>query len=388
MTLARQWALTGEDLSALAAFRRALHRAPELSGEEQATASEVFRFLAPTRPDRIVDHLGGHGLALVYDGAEPGPTVLIRAELDALPIEEVSTFAHRSARRGRAHLCGHDGHMAILAGVARGLAAERPRRGRAVLLFQPAEEDGSGAEAVIADPQFARIAPNFCFALHNMPGMPHGHAALKAGPVACASRGMRITLSGRTAHASMPGQGVSPMTALAALMPAMTALGRRGALDEAFAMVTVTHAEMGARSFGVAPGEAEVWATLRTLTNVRMQRLSAEAEALANGIANAESLALAVRYADVFAACINDFAAVAPLSAALDAEGVPRGEAGQPMLASEDFGVFGRVAPSALFLLGAGEGCPGLHNPDYDFPDALIGIGARVFLRVLSDLIG
>ena len=381
-------ALTGQDLRALADWRRALHRSPELSGHEEATAREVRRFLGPTRPDRVVSDLGGHGLALVYDGAGPGPTVLIRAELDALPIEEVSTFDHRSARPGRGHLCGHDGHMAILAGVAQGLAAERPRRGRAVLLFQPAEEDGSGAEAVLADPKFAAIAPDFSFALHNMPGLPLGHAALKAGPVACASRGMKVALAGRTAHASTPDVGVSPMAALVALMPALTALGAHETLDEDFAMVTVTHAEMGARSFGVAPGEAEVWATLRTLTDARMTRLSAEAEALADRIARKEGLALSIGASDVFAHCDNAPAAVARLSAALDAEGVPHGWAGQPMLASEDFGVFGRVAPSALFLLGAGEACPGLHSPDYDFPDALIGVGARIFLRVLREITG
>jgi amidohydrolase len=380
--------LSDDDLDALAAWRKALHRAPELSGAEAETAREVRRFLAPTRPDRIVENFGGHGLALVYDGAAPGPTVLLRAELDALPIEEVSTFAHRSARPGRAHLCGHDGHMAILAGVARGLAAERPKRGRAVLLFQPAEEDGSGARAVLADEKFAAIAPDVCFALHNMPGLPLGSAALRAGPVACASRGVTVALSGRTAHASTPGQGVSPMAALAALMPAFAALGSSGPLDEAFAMATVTHVEMGARSFGVAPGQGEFWTTLRTLTDARMERLRAEAEALARRIAGAEGLTFSVAWSDVFASCHNAPAAVARLAAALEGEGVPHGKAGQPMLASEDFGVFGRAAPSALFLLGAGEKSPGLHNPDYDFPDALIGIGARVFLRVLRDIAG
>jgi amidohydrolase len=380
--------LTGEDLTGLAAWRKALHRAPELSGAEAETAREVCRFLGPTRPDRIVTGLGGHGLAFVYQGAAAGPTVLVRAELDALPIEEVSTFAHRSARPGTAHLCGHDGHMAILAGVARGFAAQRPRRGRAVLLFQPAEEDGSGAEAVIADPKFAAIAPDFCFALHNMPGLPLGSAALKVGPVACASRGLTIGLGGRTAHASAPDEGVSPMTALARLMPALTALGRPGPLDQAFAMVTVTHAEMGAKSFGVAPGHAELWATLRTLTDAGMERLCGEAEALAREAASADGLTLSLRYSDVFAHCDNAPAAVAWASAALDAEGVPPSEAGQPMLASEDFGVFGRCAPSALFLLGAGESAPGLHNPDYDFSDALIGIGVRVFLRILRDVLG
>ena len=380
--------LSEDDLVALSAWRKALHRAPELSGAEAETAREVRRFLAPTRPDRIVENLGGHGLALVYDGAAPGLTVLLRAELDALPIEEVSTVAHRSARSGRAHLCGHDGHMAILAGVARGLAAGRPKRGRAVLLFQPAEEDGSGARAVLADPKFAAIAPDFCFALHNMPGLPLGSAALRAGPVAGASRGMTVALSGRTAHAGAPGQGVSPMAALAALMPAFAALGSPGPLDDAFAMATVTHVEMGARSFGVAPGQAELWATLRTLTEARMERLCAEAGALARRIARTEGLTLSIAWSDVFASCDNAPAAVARLATALDREGVPHGEAGQPMLASEDFGVFGRAAPSALFLLGAGEKSPGLHNPDYDFPDALIGIGARVFLRVLRDIAG
>ncbi len=380
--------LTNDDLDALFAWRKALHRAPELSGAEAETAREVRRFIAPTRPDRIVENLGGHGLALVYDGAEPGPTVLFRAELDALPIEEASTFAHRSVHPGRAHLCGHDGHMAILAAVARGLAVGRPKRGRAVLLFQPAEEDGSGAEAVLADPKFAAIAPDFCFAVHNMPGLPLGAAALRTGPVACASRGVKVALAGRTAHASAPGQGVSPMTALAALMPAFAALGNGGPLDDAFAMVTVTHAEMGARSFGVAPGRAELWATLRTLTDARMDRLCAEAEALASRTASAEGLTLSIAWSDVFAACDNAPAAVARLAAALEGEDVPHGEAGQPMLPSEDFGVFGRAAPSALLLLGAGEESPGLHNQNYDFPDALIGIGARVFLRVLRDLTG
>ena len=380
--------LTDADLAELAAWRKALHRAPELSGKEADTAREVVRFLGPSGPDRIVEALGGHGLVLVYEGAAPGPTVLVRAELDALPIEEVSTFAHRSARPGRAHLCGHDGHMAILAAVARGLAAERPRRGRVVLLFQPAEEDGSGAAAVIADPKYRELRPDFCFALHNMPGLPLGRAALKSGSVACASRGMRIALLGRTAHASRPEQGVSPMTALAALMPALTALGSCGPLDGTFAIVTVTHAEMGARSFGVAPGHAEVWATLRTLTNARMGRLVGEAEALARRAASAEGLDLSIDYSDVFAHCENAPEAVALLSAALDAEGVQRSEAGQPMLASEDFGVFGGVAPSALVLLGAGENCPGLHNPDYDFPDGLIEIGGRVFLRLIRSVAG
>ena len=178
---------------------------------------------------------------------------MFRAELDGLPIQEVSEAEHRSAVAGRAHLCGHDGHMATLAGLARGLGRQRPQRGRAVLMFQPAEEDGSGAAAVIGDARFRDLAPDFAFSYHNMPGLAFGWAALAAGPVNCASRGMRIVLSGKTAHASTPEFGISPMRAVASLMPGLTALATDKPLTEEFAMVTVTSRRDGrARLWGRA----------------------------------------------------------------------------------------------------------------------------------------
>ena len=175
--------LTNQDVVELTEWRRTLHRMPELSGKEANTAREVAAFLSTTKPDRIVTELGGYGVAAIYEGSEPGPSVMLRAELDALPIEELSPIPHRSAIAGTAHLCGHDGHMATLAAVARGLGRQPPRKGRAILLFQPAEEDGSGAAAVLADPRFADITPDFAFALHNMPGIPFGRALLAEGPV-------------------------------------------------------------------------------------------------------------------------------------------------------------------------------------------------------------
>lgn len=141
--------LTNSDLVELIELRHRLHRRPEISGEERATAAEIVAALEPTRPDGIVTGLGGHGVAAIYEGREPGPTVMVRAELDALPIEELSDLPHRSQVPGKGHLCGHDGHMTILAGLARGLGRARPQRGRAVLLFQPAEETGAGAAAVM-----------------------------------------------------------------------------------------------------------------------------------------------------------------------------------------------------------------------------------------------
>ncbi|MBZ6074845.1 amidohydrolase [Microvirga puerhi] len=380
--------LTNQDMVELAEWRRKLHRMPELSGQEAGTASEVREFLQATGPNRIVTGLGGHGVAVVYEGYEAGPTVMVRAELDALPIEEISAFPHRSAVPGKAHLCGHDGHMAILAALGRGLGRQRPQRGRAILIFQPAEEDGSGAAAVVNDPKFREIMPDMVFALHNLPGMPLGRVALTEGPVACASRGIRITLTGKTAHASMPEFGLSPVNAVAQLMPALTALGSGGPLDDIFSMVTVTHARIGEPAFGVAPGHAEIWATLRTLVDARMDDLRSRAEDLVLKVAQSAGLGVDIAYRDVFRHCENAPEAVACLRQALDAEGVKHDRGDLPMRPSEDFGRFGDHAPAAMFFLGAGEGHPSLHNPDYDFPDDLIEIGARVFMRAIRDLLG
>ena len=379
--------LGNRDIVELTEFRRELHRFPEVSGQEAGTALRIASALHATEPERILTGLGGHGVAAVFEGREEGPAVLIRCELDALPIEELSRAPYRSATPGTGHLCGHDGHMAILMGVARTLGRHRPARGRAILLFQPAEEDGSGAAQVMADEAFAEITPDYAFALHNMPGMPLGRAALAAGPMNCASRGALIQLTGRTAHASMPETGLSPMAALAQLMPALTALGQgAGPAEEGFRLVTVTHARLGEAAFGIAPGEAELWATLRTTRDADMAALVGAAEALVKEAAG--PLATEISYHDVFRHCENDPEATAILGRALDTAGVPWDAGSLPMRASEDFGRFADVAKSAMFLLGAGEKVPALHNPDYDFPDALIATGARVFLSALDEMLG
>lgn len=379
--------LTNQDAVDLVAFRHDLHRRPEISGEESETAIAVTRFLKASAPDRIVTGLGGHGVAAIFEGREPGPTVMLRAELDALPIEELSSAEHRSQVPGKGHLCGHDGHMAILAAVGRGLGRQRPQRGRAILLFQPAEETGAGAAAVIADSKFPEIAPDFAFSLHNKPGIPLGHARLSVGAANCASRGLRIVLTGETSHASTPEHGVSPMQAVSQLMPALTALGPGGALDAAYALVTVTHASIGEAAFGIAPGRAEIWATLRTVSDREMGALCARAEALVNEAAASQGLTVAMDYHDVFHHCENEAEAVGLLRQAFEQERIPHGPT-EPSRGSEDFGLFGRQAKSAMFIFGSGESSPHLHNPDFDFPDALIEPGARIFMRVVRNMLG
>lgn len=380
--------LTNADIAELTDFRRALHRFPEVSGEEARTAATIRAALGPLKPDQIVTGLGGHGLAAVFNGQAPGETVLFRAELDALPIEELGNPPHRSTIPGKGHMCGHDGHMTILLALARLIARRRPARGRVILMFQPAEENGAGAAAVLADPRFAALRPDWAFALHNMPGLPLGHATLRAGTMMCASQGLRIHLTGKTAHASMPETGTSPVHAVARLIPALLALGPGGVLDERFRMVTITHARMGEPAFGISPGYAELWVKLRTREDGPMAALYAEAAALVRAEAARDGLAVELATQDAFSATVNDAAAIARLTAALEALNIPHDERNLPLRGSEDFGRFGEAgARMAMMFLGSGERHAQLHNPDYDFPDDLIAIGTGIFHKVMRDIL-
>lgn len=370
--------LTNREIVDLVAFRHDLHQAPELSGQERETAARVAERLRAVGADRIVTGLGGFGVAGVFEGSAPGPTVMLRAELDALPIAEIADRPHASAIPGRGHMCGHDGHTAALVGCAHAFARRRPARGRVVLLFQPAEEDGSGAAAVIADPRFADLRPDMAFAWHNMPGVPLGHARFRTGPMFCASVGLHVGLEGRTAHASQPETGLSPAQTLAALIRDVAALGPGGPMDEDYALVTVTHARLGEPSYGVAPGRADLQATLRALTPARMARLRADARALAEGLARAAGLTVTTDWHDDFACTANDAGATEVVRRVLDARGVPWEAMGEPYRASEDFGRFGDGARTAMIVLGAGTTVSALHNPDYDFPDDLIPVGAGI----------
>lgn len=380
--------LGNHDIAELTAFRRHLHRHPEVSGAEAQTAAEIVAQLRPLAPAEIVSGLGGHGVAAVWQAPDPGPTVLFRAELDALPIQEDPRGDHSSTRPGTAHLCGHDGHSTILLALARLIHRRPPARGRVILLFQPAEETGAGAAAVLADPRFAALRPDWAFALHNMPGIPFGQVALHEGPAACASEGLAIRFTGHTSHASTPEFARSPALALAAMIPAAMAEGPGGDLIPGFRLVTVTHAHMGEPAFGITPGEATLFLTLRCLLDADMGQLRDRITALALDQGRRHGLTVSFATHDRFAACWNDAEATAHVIGALEALAIPRVAGHQPMRPSEDFGLFGSVSKSAMLLLGAGESHARLHNPDYDFPDDLIPIGARIFDRTLRDLLG
>jgi amidohydrolase len=380
--------LTNSDLIELTAFRRKLHRYPELSGEEVETARKITAALQAMSPTRILTGLGGHGVAAVFDSGKDGPTVLFRAELDALPIEEQNNIEWSSQTSGKSHVCGHDGHMTMLLALGRMISRQPVANGRVILMFQPGEEDGSGAKAVVADPAYQEIQADWAFAIHIEPGLPFGYVSTCAGLINCASLGLKIKLNGKTAHAADPEDGISPAKAIAELIPALEALGRGGSLDDDFRLVTITHVNIGEHSFGIAPGDGVILVTLRTAGDEGMGHLEAMARTLAVTTAEKYGLSVDLEVHDNFAASINDPEAYGVAITAMDALKVDFGDAGVPMRASEDFGVFGWDAKAAMLCLGPGEDYASLHNPDYDFPDDLIPIGSAIFERIARDLLG
>lgn len=380
--------LTNSDLEELIAFRRELHRHPEVSGHEVETAKRIVAALKPLNPTRIMTGLGGHGVAAVFDSGAQGPTVLFRAELDALPIQEINDIEWASQVAGKSHVCGHDGHMTMLLALGRMLSREPVAKGCVVLMFQPAEEDGSGAKAVVSDPAYQEIQADWAFAIHIEPGRPFGFVSTCAGLINCASLGLKISLTGKTSHAADPEGGVSPAPAIAQIIPALNALGRGGAVNDGFRLVTITHVQIGEPTFGIAPGEGVIYATLRTAGDEGMASLEAAARTLATDAATHYGLQVEFEVCDNFAASINHPEAYGIATQALDALGVPYGDGGVPMRASEDFGVFGWGAKAAMLCLGPGEDYAVLHNPDYDFPDDLIPTGSAIFERIARDILG
>jgi amidohydrolase len=210
--------LPEQTLKKIISLRKTLHKNPEVSGKEKQTAKRLKTFLEKLKPDKLYTGLAGHGLLAVFDSGKEGPALLLRADIDALPIQEVNDFEHRSTNDGVAHKCGHDGHSAIMAGVATLLSDQRPKKGKVLLLFQPEEETGQGAEKILKEKVFETHVPDMAFALHNLPGYRKKAVVLRQGPFAAASKGMIIDLKGRSSHAAHPEQGNSPVKMMCSLM--------------------------------------------------------------------------------------------------------------------------------------------------------------------------
>ncbi len=364
-------------------LRRTLHQYPEIAGEESSTAVRILDYFQSLHPDLTFGNLGGQGLAFVFQGKESGPRSLFRAELDALPIHEQGKLDYISKTPGKAHLCGHDGHMAILCGLGEKLAAERPKKGEVVLLFQPAEETGEGASRILEDPDFEAIYPDQAFALHNLPGFPLHSVIVKAGPITAGSTGMTITLTGKTSHAAHPEDGINPAQALAKLIQLLTHLPQK---IPGFSLVTFIHAELGSKAFGTSAGKASLSVTIRAFDQDELEMLVDLAKEMVIQEATSEGLEVEFSFQESFAVSENDpeLTDFGKRTAQILDLNLIRRET--PFLWSEDFGLFTQVCPSFFFGLGSGEDTPQLHEPTYDFPDELIPTGIRIFHSIARQI--
>jgi len=357
-------------------LRRKLHTMPEIALEEKNTAQEILNFFSALHPDQTITKLGGEGLAFVFKGKKSGPRTLFRCELDALPIEDLKESSHQSQISGKGHLCGHDGHMAIICGLGEKLAQNRPESGEVVLLFQPAEETGDGAKAILEDPRFGEIRPDFALALHNLPGYPLHQIVMRKGTFAAGSTGMSIYLKGKTAHSAHPEAGINPAQALARLIQKLPQLPKE---SRGFSLLTLIHAELGSLAFGTSAGKASLSMTLRAFDQQDLNELIERVKEQALAEAKAEGLELAFGFVEQFAVSVNDQALHPIVENSAKSLGLSLTENSEPFRWSEDFGLFSQVCPSFLFGLGAGETCPQLHEGTYDFPDEIIQTGVRMF---------
>ncbi len=378
--------LFNTDTGKAAELRRELHKHPELSGAEHGTAARLHDFIASCGPTEIVEGIGGCGLAAIFAFNKPGPTVLVRCELDALPIQEVNDVEYRSKVDGVSHKCGHDGHMAIVAGLAQNLSENPPPSGRVVLLFQPAEEIGAGAAAVLNDERFNKLEINYAIALHNLPGAPKHSIVCRVGSFSAAVKTAIITLRGKTSHAGEPELGLNPAAAIADILQQTRAL-ERPADGEDFTLVTPVHISMGEKAHGISAGEGEMRFTLRAWDNAHLAAAEDALTTIVRAAAEAQSLQYSVDWTDHFAATRNSADIVRLVKQAarnLELNYTDRTEA---FRWGEDFGLFTERFTGAMFGLGAGEDKPPLHNAAYDFPDDLIPTGAGMFRSVIDQLL-
>ena len=376
--------ITSQQLSDLSSFRHELHQHPELSGQEYKTAETILQKLKTLEPDQIWTNIGQTGIVALFDSNRPGPRLLFRAELDALPIQEVNNFAHRSNINGVSHKCGHDGHSTILIGLAQQLADQRPKNGSVLLLFQPAEETGAGAKAMLEDKTWTTIPkPDYVFALHNLPGWPLGQIVLKNGAISASVRSMIIQLQGKTAHAAEPENGENPALPMAKMLQAFDQLSNNDLHRSDFCVITPVYLQLGEKAYGVAAGYGEVHLTIRTWTETQMQSLIEQMTQIIETALLGFQIEYQISWTDSFVGNHNHPKATDLVRLAARKLNYQLEEKVHPLKWGEDFGYFTQQFPGAFLGLGAGETCPALHNPDYDFPDELLDYGVSLFMEII-----
>lgn len=368
----------------LIAFRKELHQHPEVSQQEYQTQEKIVQFLRHIGVQGR--KIGKTGVIAVVDSNEPGKTVMLRSDHDALPIQEINEFDYKSKCPGVSHKCGHDGHTAIMCGVADYFVKNPPQKGKVVLVFQPSEENGEGAKAIFNDPEFD-VQPDIAIAMHNLPGYELNKVVYRHGSFTAAVKSIIIKLDGKTSHAAEPEKGINPAMAISALIKFFQEVNQPKLDHDDFALTTPVHIKMGNLSYGVSAGHAEVHYTLRTWDNATMGKLVDRIIDQVDKIGRLHNIAHTVSWTEEFDANQNDPEAVRIIKSAIDVNQLKSEERPTPFKWGEDFGLFTKRFKGAMFGIGAGTACPALHNPDYDFPDEIIPTGMKMFTTITEKVL-
>jgi hippurate hydrolase len=381
------------DAAAVTAIRRDIHAHPELCFQELRTSDVVARELGAAGIE-VHRGLGRTGLVGVIRKGTSSRAIGLRADMDALPMTEHNHFAHASVHPGKMHACGHDGHTAMLLAAARHLARHRNFDGMVYLVFQPAEEGGGGAREMIKDGLFERFPMDAIFGMHNWPGMAAGQFAVCDGPAMASSNEFRITITGKGSHAALPHNGIDPVPVACQMVQAFQTVVTRNKKPTDAAVISVTMIHAG-EATNVVPDSCVIQGTVRTFTFEVLDLIEARMGVIAQHTAAAFGASVNFEFHRNYPPTINHAAEVDFL------RGVMREVVGpdntlefEPTMGAEDFSYFLQSKPGAYFVIGNGDGghrehghglgpC-NLHNPNYDFNDELIPLGATLWVKLVQ----
>ncbi|MGY3453103.1 M20 aminoacylase family protein [Bradyrhizobium sp. USDA 4353] len=367
-------------------WRRDFHEHPELQYEVHRTAARVAELLASFGVDEVVTGIGRTGVVGVIRGRQPSERVIgLRADMDALPLQETRDIPHKSKIPGRMHACGHDGHTAMLLGAARYLAETRNFAGTAVVIFQPAEEGGAGGRAMVEDGLMERFGIKEVYGLHNAPGLPLGHVSTRPGAVMAAADTFEVRLKGLGGHAARPNKCVDPIIAGAQIVTALQSIVARNVDPVESAVLSITRFHAGTSADNIIPQTAVIGGTVRTLDEEVRRLMDERFKSVVTGLANGMGVEVEIDYEWGYPVVVNHAEQTA------FAADVARSVVGPdqvktdmpPRLGGEDFAYMLQARPGAFVFMGIGEGA-GVHHPEYDFNDEVIPHGISYWAKLVE----
>ena len=367
----------------LTAIRRDIHAHPEIGFEEHRTSDIVAEQLKALGIE-VHRGVGGTGVVGVLRRGNGQAAIGLRADMDALPIEEATGLPYSSRSPGRMHACGHDGHTTMLLGAARYLATEGKFNGTVNFIFQPAEEGLGGARAMLADGLFRRFPCDFVFGMHNRPGLPVGKFAMRPGAMMAGGGFFDITVTGRGSHGARPEGSIDPVLTACHITAALQSIVSRNITPTDTAVVSVTSVT-GGDAYNVIPQTALIRGTARTFKTETMEQVETAMKRVASGVAAAFGATADTDFRYLFAPTVNDPAQTADfLAAAAAVAGAENVDGDGPInMASEDFSFMMEAVPGAYINLGNGDGA-GVHNPAYNFNDDSIPFGVALFAELVE----